>query len=148
MQQIVVLLAEDHTIVRQGVRLLVEADGDIKIVGKAKTGREAIRMTGELHPDVVIMDIAMPLLNGIEATRQILKAFPRARILILSAHGDPEYVEQVVEEGECGYLIKQVSGDVLAKAVREVYRGKTFFTASIANRLNHDYQRPPVDVAF
>jgi len=141
MKQIAVLLAEDHAIVRQGLRLLVEADGDIGIVGEAKTGREALKMTGELRPEIIVMDIAMPLLNGLEATRQILKAFPTTKVLILSAHSDPEYVEQVVKAGAMGYLVKQSSGDVLAKAIRELHQGKTFFTPSIAKRLKDDYQK-------
>ncbi|HEV3272784.1 MAG TPA: response regulator transcription factor [Candidatus Methylacidiphilales bacterium] len=141
MKQISVLLAEDHTIVRQGLRLLVEADGDIGIVGEAKTGREAVQMTRELHPDVIVMDIAMPLLNGLEATRQILKAFPGTKILILSAHSDPEYIEQVVKAGALGYLVKQSSGDVLAKAIRELHNGKTFFAPSIAKRLKNEFQK-------
>jgi DNA-binding NarL/FixJ family response regulator len=141
MKRIAVLLAEDHTIVRQGLRLLVEADGDIEVVGEAKTGREAVQMTGELHPEVVVMDIAMPLLNGLEATRQILKAFPGTKILILSAHSDPEYVEQVVKAGALGYLVKQSSGDVLAKAIRELHQGKTFFIPSIAKRLKNEFQK-------
>jgi DNA-binding NarL/FixJ family response regulator len=141
MKQISVLLAEDHTIVRQGLRLLVETDGDIEIIGEAKTGREAVQMTRELHPEVVVMDIAMPLLNGLEATRQILKAFPSTKILILSAHSDPEYIEQVVKAGALGYLVKQSSGDVLAKAIRELHKGKTFFTPSIAKRLKDEFQK-------
>jgi DNA-binding NarL/FixJ family response regulator len=141
MKRIAVLLAEDHSIVRQGLRLLVEADGDIEIVGEAKTGREAIQMTRHLRPEIVVMDIAMPLLNGMEATRQILKAFPGTKILILSAHSDPEYVEQVVKAGALGYLIKQSSGDVLAKAIRELHNGKTFFTPSIAKRLKDEFQK-------
>jgi DNA-binding NarL/FixJ family response regulator len=141
MKQISVLLAEDHTIVRQGLRLLVEADGDIGIVGEAKTGREAVQMTRDLHPEVVVMDIAMPLLNGLEATRQILKAFPGTKILILSAHSDPEYIEQVVKAGASGYLVKQSSGDVLAKAIRELHNGKTFFAPSIAKRLKNEFQK-------
>jgi DNA-binding NarL/FixJ family response regulator len=142
MKQTTVLLAEDHTIVRQGLRLLVEADGDIKIVGEAKTGREAVQMTRDLRPEIIVMDIAMPLLNGLEATRQILKAFPGAKILILSAHSDPEYIEQVVKAGALGYLVKQSSGDVLAKAIRELHSGRTFFTPSIAKRLKDQFQKP------
>jgi DNA-binding NarL/FixJ family response regulator len=141
MKQISVLLAEDHTIVRQGLRLLVEADGGIKIVGEAKTGREAVQMSRDLRPDVIVMDIAMPLLNGIEATRQILKAFPSMKILILSAHSDLEYIEQVVKAGALGYLVKQSSGDVLAKAIHELHQGKMFFTESIVKRLNAEFQK-------
>jgi DNA-binding NarL/FixJ family response regulator len=141
MSRIAVLLVEDHTMVRQGLRLLIEAGGDIEIVGEAKTGREAVQMAGDLRPDVIVMDIAMPLLNGLQAARQILKALPTAKVLILSAHSDPEYVEQVVKLGASGYLVKQSSGDVLAKAIRELQRGKTFFTPSIARRLKEDYQK-------
>jgi DNA-binding NarL/FixJ family response regulator len=143
MKRITVLLVEDHAIVRQGLRLLVQADGDIEIVGEAKTGREAVQMAGTLRPEVIVMDIAMPLLNGLEATRQILKAFPTMKVLILSAHSDPEYVEQVVKAGAMGYLVKQSSGDVLAKAIRELHNGKTFFTAAIAKRLKEEYQKSP-----
>ena len=141
MKRIAVLLAEDHAIVRQGLRLLVEADGDIEIAGEAKTGREALRMTCELRPEIVVMDIAMPLLNGVEATRQILKAVPTTKVLILSAHSDAEYVEQVVKAGARGYLVKQSSGDILAKAIRELHQGKTFFAPSIAKRLQEGFQK-------
>jgi len=141
MKQIAVLLAEDHAIVRQGLRLLVEADGDIEVVGEAKTGREAVQMTGELRPEIVVMDIAMPSLNGLEATKQILKAFPATKVLILSAHSDLEYVEQIVKAGALGYLLKQASADILAKAIRELHKGKTFFSPSIAKRLKDDYQK-------
>jgi DNA-binding NarL/FixJ family response regulator len=148
MKRITVLLAEDHTLVRQGLRLLIEADGDIEIVGEAKTGREATQMYGDLRPDVIVMDIAMPLLNGLQATRQILKAVPAAKILILSAHSDPEYIEQVVKAGALGYLIKHTSGEVVAKAIRELHNGKTFFTHKIAKRLKDDYQKSPDGVGL
>jgi len=141
MKRIAVLLVEDHTIVRQGLRLIIEATGDFQIVGEAKTGREAVFMARSLQPEVIVMDIAMPLLNGLQATRQILKDSPAAKVLILSAHSDPEYVEQVVEAGALGYLVKQSSGDVLATAIREVRKGKTFFTPSIAKLLKEDYQK-------
>jgi DNA-binding NarL/FixJ family response regulator len=143
MKRVAVLLAEDHAIVRQGLRLLLQADGDIDIVAEAKTGREAIKMTGDLHPEIVVMDVAMPLLNGIQATRQILKSFPGTKVLILSAHSDPEYVEQALKEGASGYVVKQASSDVVTKAIRELHKGKTFFTPSIAKRLSEDYQRAP-----
>ena len=128
MKSIGILLAEDHEVVRQGLRLLVEAEGDIEVVGEAKTGREAIQMTGNLHPEIVVMDVAMPDLNGIEATRQILKAFPAIKVLILSAHSDPEYVEHAVKEGALGYVVKQASSEVVAQAIRELHNGKTFYT--------------------
>jgi len=148
MKRIAVLLAEDHTIVRQGLRLLIEADGDIEIVGEAKTGREALQMTTDLHPEVIVMDIAMPLLNGIQATRQILKAFPAMKVLILSAHSDPEYVEQVVKVGALGYLVKQSSGEIVAKAIRELQKGNTFFTPSITKHLKDGYQKLPDGVGL
>jgi DNA-binding NarL/FixJ family response regulator len=141
MQRITVLLVEDHTVVREGLRVLIEAFGDIEIVGEAKTGREAVQMVKDLRPEIVVMDIAMPLLNGLQATRQILKAFPAAKILILSAHGDPEYVEAVVKVGAMGYLVKQSSSKVVAEAIRELRKGRMFFTPSIAKRLKDEYRK-------
>ena len=105
------------------------------MVGEAETGRQAIQLVRRLRPAVVLMDIAMPLLNGLEATRRILKAVPATKVLILSAHGDDEYIRQVVLLGAAGYLIKQTSADLLSKAIREVQKGNTFFSPSIANRL-------------
>jgi DNA-binding NarL/FixJ family response regulator len=141
MKSITVLLAEDHTLVRQGLRLLIEIDGDIEIVGEAKTGREAVQLHGNLHPEIVVMDIAMPLLNGLQATKQILKNSPGAKVLILSAHSDPEYIAQVVKSGAQGYLIKHTSGEVVAKAIRELHKGKTFFTHTVAKRLKDDFEK-------
>src|ERR1700677_3381921 len=94
-----VLLAEDHVVVREGLRILIEADGDIKAVGEAKTGREAVAMATQYHPNGVVMDIAMPLLNGIQATQQILSAHPKIKVVMLSAHADPEYVDEVMALG-------------------------------------------------
>src|SRR4030042_1456509 len=136
MKRITVLIAEDHTIVREGLRALLEAESDIEVVGEAQTGRQAVQRTKRLRPDVLVMDIAMPLLNGLEATRRILKAVPATRVLILSAHGDDEYIRQVVMLGAAGYLIKQTSADFLSRAIREVPKGNTFFSPSIANRLH------------
>ncbi len=136
MERITVLLAEDHMIVREGLRALLEAEGDIEVVGEAETGRQAIQLVKRLRPAVVLMDIAMPLLNGLEATRRILKAVPATRVLILSAHGDDEYIRQAVLLGAAGYLIKQTSADLLSRAIREVKEGNAFFSPSIANRLH------------
>jgi DNA-binding NarL/FixJ family response regulator len=135
MKRIAVLLAEDHMIVREGLRALLEAEDDIEVVGEAETGRQAIQLVKKLRPAVVLMDIAMPRLNGLEATRRILKAVPATRVLILSAHGDDEYVRQAVMLGAAGYLIKQTSADLLSRAIREVQKGNTFFSPSIADRL-------------
>jgi DNA-binding NarL/FixJ family response regulator len=110
--------------------------GDIEVVGEAQTGRQAVQLAKRLRPDVVVMDVAMPLLNGLEATRRIRKAAPASKVLILSAHGDDTYVEQATLVGAAGYLIKQTSADLLAKAIREVQKGDTFFSPSVARRLH------------
>jgi DNA-binding NarL/FixJ family response regulator len=143
MKQITVLLAEDHMIVREGLRALLEAEGDIAVVGEAQTGRQAVQLAKRLRPEVVVMDIAMPLLNGLEATRQIRKAVPATKVLILSAHSDDEYIRQVVLLGAAGYLIKQSSADLLSKAIREVQKGNLFFSPSIADRLRSFYEESP-----
>src|SRR5438309_2160155 len=134
MKRITVLLAEDHQIVREGFRLLLQHEGDIQVVGEAETGRQAVQLTRKLRPAVVVMDIAMPLLNGLEATRQIRKDFPDTRVLILSAHSDDAYVEQASVLGAAGFLLKQTSSDNLATAIREVEKGNTFFSPAISRR--------------
>jgi DNA-binding NarL/FixJ family response regulator len=136
MERIRVLLAEDHTIVREGLRALLEAQSDIEVVGEAQTGRQAVQLAKRLCPDVVVMDIAMPRLNGLEATRRILKAVRATKVLILSGYSDDEYIRQAVLFGAAGYLIKQASADSLSRAIREVQKGNTFFSPPIANRLH------------
>jgi DNA-binding NarL/FixJ family response regulator len=135
MKRITVLLAEDHQIVREGLRALLASERDIEVVGEAQDGRRAVQLTRELLPAVVVIDIGMPLLNGLEATRQILKAVPSTRVLVLSAHGDDEYVEQTIAMGAAGYLIKQTSAHLLSQAIRDVHAGKTVFSPSISKRL-------------
>jgi DNA-binding NarL/FixJ family response regulator len=139
---ITVMLAEDHAIVRQGLCALLNADGAFKMVGEARNGREAVEFALRLRPDVILMDIAMPELNGLEATRQILTAHPAARIIILSAHSDNEYIERTTEAGVAGFLEKQTSAEILTIAIREVAAGRTYFSPSIARRLPHDPSRP------
>jgi len=141
MKRITVLLAEDHTIVREGFRKLLESENDIEVVGEAQTGRQAVELTRKLRPAVVVMDIAMPLLNGLEATRQIRKAFPATKVVILSAHSDDAYVEQAIAIGAVGFLLKQTSSHDLSNAIREVQKGNTFFSPSISKRL-HDQKMP------
>ena len=136
MNRITVLLAEDHQVVREGFRSLLEHESDLEVVGEAETGREAVQLTRKLKPAVVVMDIAMPLLNGLEATRQIRKEFPATKVLILSAHGDDAYVEQVTTLGAAGFLLKQTSSHILATAIREVQKGNTFFSPAVAKRLS------------
>ena len=142
MKQITVLLAEDHQIVREGLRSLLDHEQDIKVVGEAETGRQAVQLTRKLRPTVVVMDIAMPLLNGLEATRQIRKNFPATKVLILSAHSDDAYVEQVMTCGAAGFLLKQTSSSVLAKAIREVQKGNTFFNPSLSQRGKNAQSKP------
>jgi DNA-binding NarL/FixJ family response regulator len=136
-----VLLAEDNANFRKSLKLLVELDGNIDVVGEANNGSDAVRLTKKLHPEVIIMDIAMPLLNGLQATRQIMDTFPSTRVLILSANSDPEYVMQAVTSGASGYLIKQSSTQFLPQAIREVLKGNTYFSASIAKALREQCQK-------
>jgi DNA-binding NarL/FixJ family response regulator len=136
MKPITVLLAEDHTIVREGLRKMLDLEGDFEIVGEAQDGRQAVVLAKKLCPAVVLMDIAMPLLNGLEATRQILKTLPAARVLILSAHSDHAYVENAIAAGAVGFLLKQTSAHDVCRAIREVKKGRTFFSPAIARRQN------------
>jgi len=137
---ITVLLADDHTLVRQGLRVLLEAQPDITIAGEASNGREAVQLAGALHPDVVVMDIAMPLLSGMEATRQIIQQIPGIRVLILSSYNDDEYVHQLTEAGASGYLLKQAAVAELVSAIREAVKGKLFFSPAIRKQLAERYR--------
>jgi DNA-binding NarL/FixJ family response regulator len=139
---ITVLLVEDHAIVRQGLSALLVADGGFVIVGEATTGREAVEMALSLKPDVILMDIAMPVLNGLEATRQILAANPAARVLILSAHRDDAYIEYLTAAGVAGFLEKQTSAEVLTRAIREVAKGGAYFSPAVAKRLRDAREGP------
>ncbi len=130
------LLAEDHRVVREGLRSLLQLHAEIDIVGEATNGRQAVEKVVKLRPAVVLMDIAMPVLNGFEATRQILKALPGTRILILSAHNDDAYVDNALACGAVGYLIKHTSAHSLMQAIRDVAEGKTFFSTTIGQRLD------------
>ena len=140
-KKITVLLAEDHAIVRQGLCALLNADGQFLVVGEAKTGREAVDMAKALNPGVILMDIAMPVLNGLEATRQIIAANPAARVVVLSAHSDDEYITRMCAAGVSGFLEKQTSSEILTKAIREVAAGGVFFSPSIARRLRDDQRK-------
>jgi DNA-binding NarL/FixJ family response regulator len=139
--KITVLVAEDHDIVREGLEALLETEGDFEVVAQAKTGREAVAQTREFHPQVILMDIDMPGLNGVEATRQIMTGDPKARILILSSHAQSEYIENALAAGAIGFLDKQISAETLAKAVREIEEGRAYFSPSIASRMRDDMNR-------
>ena len=137
MKQITILLAEDHEMVREGFRRMLEIEADLEVVGEAQDGRQAVEMTKQLHPAVVLMDIGMPLLNGLEAMRQILKAVPVTKVIMLSAHGEDAYITNATESGAVGFLLKQTSVHDVCRAIREFHQGKTFFSPSISRRLDH-----------
>jgi DNA-binding NarL/FixJ family response regulator len=122
-----VLLVEDHMVVREGFRRMLELESDLTVVGEAQDGRQGVTLAKSLNPNVILMDIAMPLLNGLEATRQVVKESPTAKVLILSAHSDDAYVRSATEAGAVGFLLKQTSSHEVCHAIREVHRGKTFF---------------------
>ena len=128
------LLAEDHAVVRQGICALLAMEGHFVVVGEARTGRDAVVMARRLRPDVIVMDIAMPVLNGLDATRKILADNPAAKVVVLSAHSDDVYVERTLQSGAVGFLEKQTSSDILARAIREVAAGRTFLSPVIARR--------------
>ena len=134
MKKTTVLLAEDHTIVREGFRKMLELEDDLEVVGEAPDGRQALALAAKLRPEVVLMDIAMPLLNGLEATRQVLKALPATKVLMLSAHSDDAYVKTAAEAGAVGFLLKQTSAHDVCRAIREVHEGKKFFSPAISRR--------------
>ena len=135
MKKIGVLLVDDHAVVRQGLRALLEAEGDIAVVGEAKNGREAVVWTKKTLPDVVVMDVAMPGMNGLEATRQIMRNVPSTKVLVLTSYGDDDCVAQLLEAGATGFLVKQTAAGDLLKAIREVRGGNAFFSPMIAKRL-------------
>jgi DNA-binding NarL/FixJ family response regulator len=134
MKRVTVLLAEDHTVVREGFRKMLELEDDLEVVGEAQDGRQAVALVKKFHPEVVLMDIAMPLLNGLEATRQVLKAVPATKVLMLSAHSDDAYVTNAIESGAVGFLLKQTSAHDVCRAIHEVQQGNTFFSPSISKR--------------
>src|SRR5580698_4660554 len=140
MKKISILLADDHTIMRKGLSSLLSSEQDIDVVGEADNGRQTVQLAKELKPDVVVMDVAMPQLNGLEATRQIIKEKNSTKVLILSSYSDDELIQQLTEAGATGYLIKQTATNDLINAIREVHRGNDFYSPTISKRL-FDYYR-------
>jgi len=134
-----VLIVDDHTVVRDGLCSLLGAEEDIDVVGVAADGRDALKEAERLHPDVVLMDVAMPRLNGIEATRKFRKIFPASKVLILSMHVSSEYVYRALEAGACGYLVKESTGPEVATAIRAVHAGRRYLGARISETVLDQY---------
>ncbi|MBI5166450.1 MAG: response regulator transcription factor [candidate division NC10 bacterium] len=136
-----VLVADDHTIVREGIRALLQARDDIEIIGEAGDGREAVEKVRQLEPDVVLMDISMPGMDGLEATRQIKKENPKVRVLALTMHDNEEYLFQILRMGGSGYILKRATAAELVSAIKAVHRGEAFLYPSMAKTLVEDYLR-------
>jgi len=142
MNTIRILLAEDHVVVRQGTRQLLEREPDFEIVGEAGDGEETVRLASQLKPDVVIMDVAMPKLSGIEATKQIKANLPATIVLVLTGYDYDEYIFSLLEAGAAGYLLKDVSGDELIDAIRAVYAGEPMFHPRVLRKLMSRFSSP------
>ncbi|MCF8070132.1 MAG: response regulator transcription factor [Desulfobacterales bacterium] len=134
-----ILLADDHTIVREGLINILKAVPGFDIIGEASNGREAVRMADELRPDIILMDIAMPELNGVEATRQIMKTNPEIKIIILSMHSNERFISEVFSMKASGYLLKDSSGSEIIKAIRAVLNGKTYMSPAVSRKLVDEY---------
>jgi DNA-binding NarL/FixJ family response regulator len=141
MPKTTILLADDHALVRQGLKALLMAEPDFEVVAEAETGRQAVQLAKKFLPEVVVMDIAMPLLNGFEATRQIVHELPSVRIIILSSYSDDEYVEQLIDAGAIGYLLKQTAANEVIKAIREARQGNAYFSPFVSRRMLEHYRR-------
>jgi len=138
-EPITIVLADDHTIVRQGLANLLNAEPGFQVVGEAENGREAVRKVEELRPDVVIMDIAMPILNGIEAGRQVRKISPATKLIILSMHSHDRYISELLSLGASGYLLKEASRTDIIQAIHTAMKGDTFLSPSISRKVVEEY---------
>ncbi len=141
MDKIRLVLADDHTILRDGIRALLEDQPDMAVVGEAEDGRQAVQLTHDLRPAVVLMDIAMPLLNGLEATRQIKRDHPEIHVLVLTMHDNEEYIHEVLAAGASGYVLKQAAASELVAAIRAVHHGEAVLSPAITRVVIQDYLR-------
>ena len=149
MKRIRILLADDHAVVRQGFKMILGAQTDMEIVGEAANGREAVELAETLKPDIVVMDVAMPELNGIEATRRLFTNNPHIRVIALSMHKDSVYVREILRAGARGYLLKDSGADDLVKAVRAVAGGESYLSPAVSNAVLDDYRKHvtnPIDL--
>lgn len=138
---ITVILADDHPVVRDGLCYLLNSQPDIKVVGTADNGHEAVQLAAKLTPDVAVMDIAMPLLNGIEATQEICKTLPKTRVMILSIHFTSVHIQRALQAGALGYLLKESAGEEVVEAIRTVHEGRRYLSRKIAETVVDDYVR-------
>ncbi len=141
-----VLLADDHTIVRKGIRSLLDAEEDIEVVGEADNGREAMEKAEESQPDLVLMDHTMPIMNGLEATRQIRQRYPDIQVLILTMHTNEEYLFQFLQAGAAGYLVKESAPNELVAAIRAIHRGDSFLSPTVSRAVIDEYVRRTTEV--
>ena len=148
-RKIRILLADDHTLVRRGFAMIVSAQEDMEVVGEAQNGREAVELAGKLQPDVVVMDVTMPELNGIEGTRRIGEACPRTRVLAVSMHRDSMYVREILRAGARGYLVKDSEDEELLNGLRAVARGEAYLSPAVSDAVLNDYRKHvtnPIDL--
>jgi DNA-binding NarL/FixJ family response regulator len=144
-----ILLVDDHAVVRQGFKMILGAQADMEVAGEAANGREAVELAAQLNPDIVVMDVAMPELNGIEATRRLLAANPHIRVIALSMHKDSVYVREILRAGARGYLLKDSGADDLVKAIRAVAGGESYLSPAVSNAVLDDYRKHvtnPIDL--
>lgn len=141
MKKLRILLADDHTVMRTGLRALLEHHSHLEIVGETENGRDTVERSASLSPDVVVMDVAMPILNGIEATKQIVSASPNIAVVILSMHSDETYVMRALQAGARAYLLKDSAASDLISAIEAVSQGKSFFSPKVSRILAEDYVR-------